>query len=168
MMNDTTSTSVSRRSVAKGAAWATPALALAAAAPPMAASAHPNASVTSATGCKPKTKRDQVKDYWLKACFVNNDSHTVTISAPMVMKLAGTKTLLASGAPSSLSLAPGATGCIVMHATHSTSKKGSLEAIFTVTDSFTNATALIPAFVPKKDVGVDCTNVTGCPDGSCP
>ena len=81
-MNESTNQPVSRRSVAKGAAWATPVLTMAAAAPPMAASAHPNASVTSATGCKPKTKGDGVKDYWLKACFVNNDSHTVTISAP--------------------------------------------------------------------------------------
>ena len=167
-MNENTNQPVSRRSVAKGAAWATPVLTMAAAAPPMAASAHPNASVTSATGCKPKTKGDGVKDYWLKACFVNNDSHTVTISAPTSMLLNGSDTLLGSGAPSSLSRAPGATGCILMHATSSSSAQGSLQADFTVTDSVAGTTAPIAAFVRKKDVGVDCTNVTGCPDGSCP
>ena len=153
--------------MAKGAAWATPVLTMAAVAPPMAASAHPNAGLTSKTGCKPKTKGDKSKDYWLKACFVNNDSHTVTISAPTEMKLNGTVTLTVSGAPSPLNLAPGATGCIVMHATGSSSADGSLEALFTVTDSFTGATAPIPAFVPKSAVGVDCTAVTGCKHGWC-
>lgn len=160
--------STSRRSLAKGAAWSVPALLAVPAAAVAVVSTRPNAQLLSTSGCKPKVKGDQSKDYWLKACFVNNDIHSLTITGPTTLTLNGTDVLAGSTSPASAVLAPGGTQCFVVHVTSTNSAEGSLAGSFLVHDNGTNTDVSVPVSVAKADVGTDCTGVTGCKDGACP
>lgn len=131
-MND--NNDVSRRSVAKGAAWATPALVAVAAARPAAASPGDEPDVTGppAQGCKLPGKGQNTKDYRITKCFTNNDTVPVTITGPSRMRV-NDVSHPATSSPASMVLAPGQSGCMTVTVYGlSDSAQASLVAIFTV------------------------------------
>ncbi len=148
----TTNSGATRRQVARGAAWAAPVMVAAAAAPAYAASTHPNTTVTSALGCKPKTGGDQSKDFYTTVCFRNADIHPVIITAESAT-LGGVPETIAGANPNPLSIPAGGTGCVTVHITSATAGDRDIAVYFQATDTVTGTQAPLVGQVPKADIG---------------
>lgn len=164
-----TTRQLSRRTLAKGGAWVAPALVATSAAPALAASVHPGVDVSGGSGCKPRTLGDDLKEYYLKACFTSTDIHPLVIDGvgPFVLDGTTNLTVLDSQPAMPYTLAPGATACIVVRAENTSASMGSLAYTFSVTDTITGTSTTKTATVAKSDVVTDCTATTGCKDGYC-
>ena len=78
------SSHVSRRTVARGAAWSVPIVAVAVAAPAFAVSPASLPRVTSLTGCQCGTGGGSAKPYRLNVEFTNNLNTAFTITNPII------------------------------------------------------------------------------------
>jgi len=76
---------VSRRSVARGAAWSVPLVAVTVAAPAFAASPGTLPTVTAITGCQCGNGGAQKKPYRLDVTITNNLGTSVTITNPAII-----------------------------------------------------------------------------------
>lgn len=129
-----TANNLSRRTVAKGAAWSTPVLVAAAAARPAAASID-DTSVTSTRGCKLPGLGQNTKDYRLTACLTNSSGATVIVTAPSTLTV-GSKSYPATSTPTRAVLGAGETACFeVLAKGLKSSENTSLSAAFTVSQA---------------------------------
>lgn len=121
-------------------------------APAYAVSKHPDVTLTGATACKPQNQGDG-NDYYVTACFKNNDIHSVTITPAATATLDGVNTApVVDYTPDPFVLGPGASGCVVAHITYSSAGDQSVSLDFTVYDNGTYTSVVVNTFVPKKAI----------------
>ena len=99
-----------RRTVVKGAAWAVPAVAVAAAAPALAASPKCLTAQFLGDSCKQPGSGNNF-GYRLEICFTNNCATSVTLDVTQVAANTGNPVVLAVS-QDPITIAPGATVCL--------------------------------------------------------
>jgi hypothetical protein len=147
---------VSRRTVARGAAWSIPVAAVSVAAPAFAVSPAQAATITSVTVCQ--CQGQGTKKYKLTATFTNTSTHTFSLSGVVITEASNT---LSNQTPTTGSLAagPGTTDLTFYFNRQSNGTNGTYTIQYTLKDTTANFTYPTTSFTTASLVVTgDCAS----------
>jgi hypothetical protein len=153
---------VSRRSVARGAAWSVPLVAVGVAAPAFAASPGAGATVTVLGGCRCGTGGGTTKPYRLDVTFTNSSTFTFEITDPTitVSGTAGDGVALQTSPAQSNLVPPSPPDTVLRYTFTRGSNPTSDQVTFTYTSRNTTTNVTTPGTITVDVTWATCT--TSC------
>jgi len=153
---------VSRRSVARGAAWSVPLVAVGVAAPAFAASPGTGATVTVLGGCRCGTGGGTTKPYRLDVTFTNSSTFTFAITNPTitVSGTAGDDVDLQTSPAQTNLIPPGPPDKVLRYTFTRGSNPSADQVIFTYTSTNTTTNVATSGTITADVTWGDCT--TSC------
>jgi hypothetical protein len=149
---------LSRRTVARGAAWSIPIVAVSVAAPAFALSPAKAATITSVTVCQ--CQGQGTKKYRLTATFTNTSNHTFTVTNVSITEASNTLSNQTPSSSATLNIAagPGTTALDFYFNRQSNGTNGTYTIQYTLTDTTANFTYPATSFTtPTLVVTNECT-----------